>query len=219
MAIQQTEDFIPQVDEFSLDSDTLDARPADSGAIKSGWDAAISTVKPAQSDFPETFSVPEKPQVIKILDTDGPCATYALHWLTKEGRRGYACVGNGCPLCVTLKDTPQNKYAFSVAVIENNVVTRKKMIGGVRLFKTLLAADSSPQGPLSKNFWAISKSGTMAATIYSLNAVKARDLNEDWGIDEEAVSKQIAVLKPFTRREIISDVTFEELQQIAKDLA
>lgn len=219
MAVQSTDSFIPEVDEFSIESD-IDARPssASTSKAKSGWAAAQATVKPT-GDYPEDFKLTEEEQVIKILDTDGPSSVYQLHFLTKEGRRGYSCLGDNCPLCEDLGDKPSNKYAFTVALLEGNKATRLKLVGGIRLYKTLLAADSGKNGPLSNNYWAISKSGSMAAVVYTLTPIKGRDLQEDWNIDEAAVAAQIATMKPYTPEEIEPVVSRANLQQIANDLA
>lgn len=218
MAVVSTDSFIPQEDEFAIDS-TIDERPSSASAPagKSGWAAAQATVKPT-GDYPEDFKLTETQQVIKIIDTDGPSSIYKLHFLTKEGRRGYSCLGEDCPLC-EIGDVPTNKYAFTVAVLEGDTATRMKLVGGVRLFKTFLAADSSKNGPLSNNYWAISKTGAMANVIYTLTPIKSRDIQEDWKINEAAVVKQIAEMKPYTPEQIEPLVSRANLKEIANDLA
>jgi hypothetical protein len=223
MAIQNTTDeFVPAVDEFSIENTTdVDARPlaADSTAVKSGWGAGDEMTMKSK-EFPTELKLGEEFQVIKFLDQDGPFAIYKQHFLQQktEGKRSYVCLGNGCPLCVTLSHKPESKHAFTVAVITGDVAVRQMLIATPRLYKTLHAAHFSPQGPLTKNYWAISRTGKMQQTVYSLNSIKGRDLNEDWGIDEAKVETLITTLEPFPRSAIYEN-SHSELADIAKDLA
>ncbi len=91
------------------------------------------------------------------------------------------------------------------------------MIASPRLYKTLHAAHFSPAGPLTKNYWAISRTGKMQSTVYHLNPVKARDLLEDWGIDVESQEAAIAALTPFDASAIKAP-TWEELEAVADSL-
>ena len=92
------------------------------------------------------------------------------------------------------------------------------LIASPRLYKSLHAAHFSPAGPLTKNYWAISRTGKMQSTVYHINPVKPRDLAEDWGItDEEAIEKAIAAMVPF-ERSAIKEPTWEELEAVASSL-
>jgi hypothetical protein len=91
------------------------------------------------------------------------------------------------------------------------------MIATPRLYKTLHAAHFSPQGPLNKNFWAISRTGKMQQTVYHLNAIKGRDLQEDWGIEEAAAEAAIAQMTCFTKDDIKTH-SWAELDEIANSL-
>jgi len=91
------------------------------------------------------------------------------------------------------------------------------LIASPRLYKSLHAAHFSPQGPLTKNYWAISRTGKMQTTVYHINSVKPRDLMEDWKINEEEVEKLIADIKPF-ERSAIKEPTWEELEAVAASL-
>ena len=92
------------------------------------------------------------------------------------------------------------------------------LITSPRLYKSLHAAHFSPAGPLTKNYWAISRTGKMQSTVYHINPVKPRDLAEDWGItDEEAIEKAIAEMVPFDRS-VIKEPTWEELEAVAASL-
>jgi len=102
-------------------------------------------------------------------------------------------------------------------VVTPSGVVRQMLIASPRLYKTLYAAEFSPQGPLTKNYWAISRTGKMQQTVYHLNAVKPRDLMEDWGIDEKMAEEGVATIKPF-ERSVIKEHTWAELEEIANSL-
>ena len=91
------------------------------------------------------------------------------------------------------------------------------LIASPRLYKSLHTAHFSPQGPLNKNYWALSRSGKMQQTTYNINPVKPRDLMEDWNIDEAAAEAASAAAKPFTRADL-KEPTWDELETIANSL-
>lgn len=214
MTIDRTSTYLPENDEFKVD-----ARPqqATSTAIASGWSAA--EIQPAT--YAEEFRFVEGTyQVVKFLDADGPFAVYRQHFLTQktEGKRSYISLGSNDPLCTKLGSKPEEKRAFSVLNLSApNGPTRQMLIASPRLFKSLHAAHFSPQGPLTKNYWALSRSGKMQTTTYNINPVKPRDLMEDWNIDEAAAEAAATAAKPFTRADL-KEPTWEELEQIANSL-
>jgi hypothetical protein len=220
MAIQQDTDFVPEVDEFSIENaqTNLDSRP--NGALPtlaSGWGAAEETIKPKQ--FTNDFKPTEKPQLIKFLDQSGPFAVYNEHWLDEktEGQRSYVCYGAGCPLCTTLQNKPKKKYGFSVAVISATETTLARFIATPLYFKALHAAEHSPSGPLPKNYWSIFRHGSMKDTVLTLNPVKSRDLLEDYGIDEAKVEEAIAGMTLF-QADSIRRLSLEDLTEVANAL-
>jgi hypothetical protein len=91
------------------------------------------------------------------------------------------------------------------------------LIASPRLYKTLHAAHFSPAGPLTKNYWAVSRTGKMQQTVYHLTPIKGRDLMEDWQIDEAEIEKVIADMKPY-ERSVIKEHTWAELDEIANSL-
>ena len=223
MSVQTDADFVPAVDEFSLEnaSAELDARPVSSTSsvdpIKSGWDAAEAAIKPVE--YAKDFKMSEQIQVIKFLDPDCPYAIYSQHFLTQktEGQRSYVCLGSGCPLCVKLQHKAEKKYAFSIAVLTSTETTITKLIASPLFFKSLHAAHHSPAGPLSKNYWAVARRGQMQHTVYTLNPVKGRDLGEDYGLDEAKVEAAIADMKPYDASSV-RRLSVEELTEIANSL-
>jgi len=223
MAIDKTAEYAVENDEFAnLDTPITD-RPAQSTstAIQTGWGAA-STNTSSKMEFPKEFKfVDGEFQIVKFLDEEGPFAVYKQHFLSQvtTGRRSYVSTGPNDPLITKLGSEPEEKRAFSIANLSAaGGPQRQMLIASPRLFKSLHAAHFSPQGPLTKNYWAISRSGKMNATVYHLNAIKPRDLAEDWGItDINAIEAAVLAMKPFTRDDI-KQHTVEELEAVAKSL-
>lgn len=211
--------YVTDSDDFDIDS-----RPAASSApavgVSSGWEEAEKINAPTGEGYPVEFKHSESLQLIKFIDENGPFATYSQHFLQQktEGRRSYVCIGAGCPLCEKLKHKPEKKTAFSIVNFTDGTPQRQQLIATPRLFKALHAAEFSPQGPLTKNFWQISRTGKMQQTVYNLNAVKPRDLGEDWGLDPDKVMAQLADFKPFDRS-AIKGSTYAELLEIAETFA
>ena len=220
MGITPTENYVPETDEFSTDA-VITGRPEQttSTAVQSGWSAA-ETLTPQGSSFPQNFKFNDGYQVIKFLDEDGPFAVYKLHFLTQktEGQRSYISLGANDPLCTKLSSKPEEKRAFSIVNLSaEGGPQRQMLIASPRLFKALHAAHFSPQGPLTKNYWAVSRTGKMQTTAYHINPVKPRDLMEDWQIDEAVAEAAVASSKPYTRADL-REPTWEELEAVAASL-
>jgi hypothetical protein len=222
MAVQQETDFIPSSDEFATENiqSDIEDRPASSlPPIKSGWAAAAEIDAPKQ--FTKDLVVSEEPQLVKFLDPDGPYATYKAHWLDekKEGQKSFVCLEKGCPICLKLPDNyPSKRRAFSVAVISpDGTATLTRLNAAPTLFKQLHAAESSLAGPLSKNYWSLSRRGAMQAVVFTVTPVKGRDLMEDYGIDEAKVDAQIAEMTPFDPSDI-RRLSVDELTEIVNAL-
>lgn len=222
MAVQRTDEYMPATDEFA--SEAIADRPeqATSSVVKSGWEAAEQSSAPA-GGYPVEFKFNEGEfQIIKFLDQDGPFAVYKQHFLSQitTGKRSFVSLGANDPLCVKLGSKPEDKKAFTIANLSAaGGPQRQMLIASPRLYKSLHAAHFSPAGPLTKNYWAISRTGKMQTTVYHINPVKGRDLVEDWGItDLEAIEKAIAEMKPF-ERSAIKEPTWEELEAVAASLS
>jgi hypothetical protein len=219
MAINQTDKLVVENDEFSTEA--ISARPAQatSTAVQSGWLAAEKLSAPTR-EYPTEFKFSETLQVVKFLDEDGPFAVYKLHFLTQktEGQRSYISLGANDPLCTKLGSKPEEKRAFSIINLSHpDGPKRQMLIASNRLFKSLHAAHFSPQGPLTKNFWALSRTGKMQTTTYHINPVKGRDLMEDWNIDEVAADAAVAAATPFVKSDL-KEPTWEELEAVAASL-
>ena len=206
------------VDEAFSVEDRPSQSTSSTSAVKAGWDAA-EQLTPQLKEFPVEYKHSETFQLIKFLDQSGPFANYRQHFLSNktEGRRSYVCIGENCPLCITLDNKPETKRAFTIVNLTAKPYQRQMLIATPRLYKTLHAGEFSPQGPLTKNYWALNRTGQKQQTVYNLLAVKGRDLQEDWGINEAEVEAAIAAFTPFEASEIRED-SYASLVEIAESL-
>ncbi len=210
-------------DAASYLADDIDARPsqatAASTSVQSGWEAAESLT--VQTDFPTEVKFEDgKHQVFKFLDENGPFAIYKQHFLKQKtsGKRSYVCIGANCPLCIKLEDRPENKRAFTVVSLSSEQgMQRQMLISGARLYQALHAAHYSPQGPLTKGYWAIVRIGKGPSTNYTVTPIKERDLEEDWKIDSAAAVSIVEASEVYTRN-LIKEHSYEELNEIAESL-
>lgn len=222
MGVNQTP---PDASTYGISVDeafSVEDRPSQStsneSAVKAGWGAA-EELTPQLKEFPTEYKHSEQFQLIKFLDQSGPFANYRQHFLSQktEGRRSYVCIGENCPLCITLDNKPETKRAFSIVNLSAKPFQRQMLIATPRLYKTLHAGEFSPQGPLTKNFWALNRTGQKQQTVYNLMAVKARDLQEDYGLNEAEVEAALASFTPFEASEIRED-SYATLVEIAESL-
>jgi len=206
-------------------ADDLDERPSQQTStsdsnVMSGWDAA-DTLSTASNDFPTEVKFEDgKHLVFKFLDENGPFAIYKQHFLKQKtsGKRSYVCIGADCPLCVKLQDRPENKRAFTVVTLNSESgIQRQMLISGARLYQALHAAHYSPQGPLTKGYWAIIRIGKGPQTSYTVAPIKERDLEEDWNLDAEKASAAVTSAEVYTRN-LIKEHSLEELDEIADSL-
>ena len=224
-------------DAASYLADDIDSRPLQataSSSVQSGWEAAESQT--VLNDFPtEVKFEGGKHQVFKFLDENGPFATYKQHFLNQKtsGKRSYVCINKAatydkegrqltpavvCPLCVKLENRPENKRAFTVVSLNSPLgMQRQMLISGARLYQALHAAQYSPQGPLTKGYWAVMKIDKGPATTYTVTPIKERDLEEDWNLDAAAAAAVVESSEPYTRS-LIKEHSYEELNEIAESL-
>jgi|GEM_PF-1900575 hypothetical protein len=223
MGVNQTE--APDATAYGQVEDeasTIEARPVQttstSTAVQSGWDAAEKLVTNL-AEFPTEYKHSETFQLVRFIDQTGPFANYRQHFLKEktEGRRSYVCIGDNCPLCLKLGDKPETKRAFTIVNLTAKPYQRQMLIATPRLYKTLHAGEFSPQGPLTRNYWALSRTGQKQQTVYNLMAVKGRDLAEDWALNEAEVEGALVNFKPFERSEIRED-SHAALLEIAESL-
>ena len=219
MSIQVNDEFVPETDEFAIEN--VDARPegqALDNVVQQGWAVAAESVKP--KEFAKDFKISETPQLVKFIGSENGPIKYKQHWLEQksEGQRSYTCLESVCPLCLRLKDVPEKKFLFSVAVLTKEEIVLTKLIASPKFFQALLSAEHNPtSGPLLKNYWALSRFGKMQQTTYTVTPVKGRDLMEDWGIDEATAEAAIAEMKAYDSSSVRRS-SVEELNEIVDAL-
>ena len=153
--------------------------------IRGGWNAVEET-KNADSPFAQRLKVTEDPIIIKFLN-DEPYASWRQHWVERQGQKSFVCIADidpsGCPLC-DAGSRPSVRIAFNVALlVAGEEPVLKSYEVGPRVIDQLKNFHTDPRtGPLSKNYWAVSKTGKGATTATAHQLVKERDL-EEWGLE------------------------------------
>lgn len=221
-AARRTSDYI--ADDSFLDDeerhfaqDSEDVSSARSSAIQSGWEAALSN-GPQSGGYVNDFRFSEDAQLVKFLDSE-PIAVYSQHWIERPGKKSWVCLGSAdCPLCGT-GDKPARKVSFSVAnlsapdgaVVEVLTVSAKTM-------QILNRYHQDRQtGPLDRLYYSMSKTGSGPKTVFNIHPVKARDLEEDWGLDPAETESIISGFEPLTSK-VISFTPKDKLEEIAREI-
>jgi hypothetical protein len=202
-----------------LSEDNEDAMPKVGTTVQQGWDAFDSLVQENSSDFPTDFKFSESPQLVKFLE-DQPFASYEQHWIERpKGKKSFVCIGEACPLCDVLGDKPRGKFAFNVLVLSGETQGVQIMTAPPSLARQIKKAhDDERKGPLSKEFWEVSRLGSGPTTQYTLNFVRGRDLTEEWKLSTDAVQELVAAAVPFTA-EVIRETPRSEMLEVARSVA
>ena len=202
-----------------LSEDSEDAMPKVGTTVQQGWDAFDSLVQENTSDFPTDFKFSESPQLVKFLE-DQPFASYEQHWIERpKGKKSFVCIGEACPLCDVLGDKPRGKFAFNVLVLSGESQGVQIMTAPPSLARQIKKAhDDERKGPLSKEFWEVSRLGSGPTTQYTLNFVRGRDLTEEWKLSTDAVQELVAAAVPFTA-EVIRETPRSEMLEVARSVA
>lgn len=210
----------PTVDasDYDLVEDAPEATPKHGTSIQSGWGAAESTLKrKSDGDYPNDFRFSEEHQLVRFLD-DAPFAVYQQHWIEREGKKSFVCLGDDCPLCITAGDKPRGKFAFNVLVVSEETPTVQILTAPPTFARQLRAAnDDERRGPLTKFYWSISREGVGPQTTYTLERVRATDLAEEWGMDAEPIEQMVTSAVKYDESSVFVTPR-EELLTIARSL-
>lgn len=194
--------------------------------IRAGWGASQETID-STSQYAQAFRPTKETQIIKILDAK-PYASFRRHWVDRVGvgKRAYVCfqsIGKDCPLC-DVGDKPGAVTAFNIAVCsDDGQAALKTWDCGVKLTGQLKTYNTDPKiGPLDKGtlYFAVSKTeATQRQQVTTMvNPVRARDLQEDWGVpplDDNEMEKLLG--KRYTA-DIITMPTRRELDEVAAEM-
>ena len=203
-----------------LETDSEDIQPKVGTTVQKGWDAVDDRIQTsATGDFPTDFRFTEEPQLIKFLE-DEPFAVYEQHWIERpKGKKSFVCLGDECPMCDILGDKPRGKFAFNIAVLSGDVTGVQILTAPPLLVRQLRKINEDDRkGPLSREFWEISRLGTGPTTSYNLNYVRGRDLEEEWKLSDTVVQELVASAVPFTA-EVIRETPRSEMLEIARSIA
>lgn len=187
--------------------------------IKRGW-AAADKLKNADSPYAQRLRVTEEPVIIKFLE-DAPYATFRQHWVERSGQKSFTCIGDiddrGCPLCKA-GNRASMRIAFNVALMsDDGDHSVKSYEVGIRVLDQLRTFDQDPrQGPLSKHYWAVSRSGKGATAATNHQLVKDRDL-EEWNLEPLSESDLSGLLKESYGPEIIQVPSRKTLMDICME--
>lgn len=196
--------------------------PADKPAarvIKRGWGAA-EQVKNADSAFAQRLKISEEPIIIKFLE-DEPYASFRRHWIERQGQKSFTCVADfdpkGCPLC-DIGNRPSTQFAFNVVQITDGEPLNKSFEIGNRVIDQLKNFHTDPrQGPLSKHYWAVSRTGKGTTSATNLQMVKERDLEDEWNVSPLSDSDLSRLSRTSYDPEIIPITDRKTLQTVAAE--
>ena len=209
------------VDDYEAEDDEESSTKPATRVIKRGW-AAAAQVKAAGSAYAQSLKVGEDPVLIKFLE-DEPYASYRSHWVDRSGQKSFVCIADidpkGCPLC-DAHNRPSHKFSFNVVLLnpEDEPVVKSYDVGTRVIDQLKNFHMDQRQGPLTKHYWAVSKTGKGTSTSTNHQMVRERDLGD---FDVEALSavdiKSLA--KSSYDEEIIRIPNRKELLEIAEELS
>lgn len=177
-----------------LADDTDTVAPKHGTTVQAGWAAADALLKPKKEsgEYASDFRFTEQAQLIRFLE-DEPFSVYFQHWIDRDGKKSFVCLGDDCPLCTIAGDKPRGKFAFNVLVLSDEEPGAMILTAPPTLARQLKAAnDDAKRGPLTKYYWAISRQGSGPQTTYTLDRVRGTDLAEEWELDQEDVEDLVA---------------------------
>lgn len=197
-------------------------RTAARRVIKRGW-GNVDTTKQADSPYAQRLKVEDKPIIVKFLE-DEPYTSYRQHWVERAGQKSFTCISDmhpkGCPLC-DAGHRPAARFAFNVILLspDGDSVVRSYEVGP-RVIDSLKNFHQDPrQGPLSKHYWALSRSGKGPTSQTNHQMVRERDLEEEWDIkplSEDAIDSLRGQaydesIVPIPNRKTLLDIAQEDL--------
>jgi len=202
-----------------LEEDSETATPKVGTTVQQGWDAADALLKSdTPSEFPSDFKFSEEPQLVKFLE-DGPFRVYEQHWIERpKGKKSFVALEENDPFTEILGSRPRPRFAFNVLVLSAEAPSVQILTAPPSLARQIKKAhDDERKGPLSKEFWEISRLGTGPTTQYTLNFVRGRDLAEEWKLNIDEVTELVANAVPFTA-DVIRETPRSEMLEIARSL-
>ena len=188
----------------------------DSSLIQKGW-KEINKHQP-KGDWTNDVRIGEDPVIVKFLD-DEPFG-YNQHWVQREGKKSFPCLGAGCPLCkVGVRVSQKIVYPVVNFGDDGSAPEVQNLTIGIQFARILDGYNEDNKvGPLTRLFWAISKTGKGLKTQYSALPVKERDLEEDWRFDIDEVDDFLANAEAPAPEKAVTRPKKSELQEIASEI-
>jgi hypothetical protein len=197
--------------------------PEERGTVAKGW-GGYKKNKKESGGFPDDFKVPENDEVlIKFLESE-PFASYRQHWLKELNRKSYVCLGEDCPLCDELGDSPN-----ATVVLFNVLDLTDPDNPEVKVWKATSnptseierRAESSKTSPIDRPdlYFVVSKDKQKNGFFaYSVDPVKARDLEEDFDMAPFTEAELDEFLEKLYDESVVKLDSRRELRDIARDL-
>ncbi|MGW3153688.1 hypothetical protein [Streptomyces sp. NPDC001089] len=169
-------------------------------SVAAGWDD-VDKVASQAGGGDLYLKVTDNRMVIKILG-EGPFDVFASHWIDEieDGSKSVRCWGTpDCPLCQLGDKAKRFSACFDVVSLEDpEYPVLKCWDVGIKIARQLkeIAADDK-RGPLNRPdlYFTIRKETKKKSVEYTLERVKERDLDEEYGISplsEDAVNQFLA---------------------------
>lgn len=199
-----------------LDRDDENVAPKVGTTIQEGW-GAVDEALSKSSDYPQDLKFTAEPTLIKFID--GPYL-FQQHWLDRtKGRRSFTCIGDECPLCDVLGDRARQLAKFNVYVLSGDEQGLRVLQAVPTLLRLIKKAhEDDRKGPIDREYWAVSRTGTGNQTQYTLDFVRSRDLEDEWGIDPDAAKTMVRAATPWTKEQMIKVDTREDLLDVARSM-
>jgi hypothetical protein len=205
----------------SSNSTTAVAEAPAKRLLRGGW-SQVDAMKSADSQYAQRLKVTEEVQIVKFLE-DEPYVGWHQHWVEREGQKSFVCIREiderGCPICET-GVRPSQRVAFNVALLTSGEkVANRSFEVGPRVVDQLRNLNKAPQtGPLSKHYWAVSRSGKGATTSYNLQVVRERDLADEWKVSPISEEGMLRLQDNLYDASIIKVPTYADLAAIAAEI-
>lgn len=204
----------------NTEKDTPVAVATERKLLRGGWQQ-VDALKSTDSNYAQRLKVSEEVQVIKFIE-DEPYAAWHQHWVERDGQKSFVCIREleerGCPIC-ELGNRPSQRVAFNVLLMNVGGPSALRSLEiGPRVVDQLRNLNKAPQtGPLTKHYWAISRTGKGATTSYNLQVIRERDIAEEWKI--EPLSEAVLAKHKEEKYDssIIKVPTYAELLAIASE--
>lgn len=191
--------------------------------VSMGRDAVREARKNAQDSNSRFFRWSENEQIVRFMDEG--LFSYESRWVKRQGRQSFPFLGEGDPLeAIGVKKS--TRIVYPIVNFSQGEPTVQSLEVTVTIDGILEGHDANPKtGPLSRHYWSLSRTpsqqkgaGGMTKYNYHIQMVKARDLEEDWGIDEDAAEEFYQSSEALTPTEVLGKVSIHELQQIADEI-